>query len=81
MRGAYLADRKASSPIEEYLTDALLASLAKSSATASSVNMVSFCKPFLSILAKEPDDPRRKIQEVERMRGAFVALGAETPRC
>lgn len=39
--GAYFVDLKASSPMAEYLTDASLASLAMSSATASSVNIVS----------------------------------------
>lgn len=39
--GAYFVVLKASSPMAEYLTDASRASLAKSSATASSVSMVS----------------------------------------
>lgn len=38
---AHLVDLKASSPIEEYFIDASFASFARSSATASSVKMVS----------------------------------------
>jgi hypothetical protein len=46
--GTNLADLKASSPIDEYLADAWLASFARISATASSVR-ISYWARFLSI--------------------------------